>query len=401
MLNPFLLMAAFYLIVAIVAVLDATLTSFNLIPWLVGLPWLRVHFVTLGVLTETAFGVLPAFVARQRGAAAPATRWDIWLALNAGLVVLLAGIPSTNATLIVAGGTLIFVAVTLLILQLRGMGVRTAEGSGSLKFYLAGLAYLLVGIVIGTGLWVGWSQPLRIGVPREAHIHANVWGFASLVFAGLLLDLLPALTGKALAGRRTVGAIFWAMTLGALGSVLGPWLGGNLAATVPGLAFHLGATVALMILLVRALRGTGLYTRAGAWHLSLAYVWLFLPVLMSPLLILKVASVPTVDIESTAPQTLVYGWMAQFLFAVMPYFAARWLLGDADARLGGNWLSLATVNLGTLLIWASILLLGVRGPLHAAAYMLLGVALAAAAWETGVITLAALRRAEQGAAPAA
>ena len=134
MLNPYLLMAAFYLVVAIVAVLDATLTSFNLIPWFTGLPWLRVHFITLGVLTEAAFGVLPAFVASRRGAAIPATRWDIWLLLNAGLVVLLAGVPSINATLIIAGGTLIFIAVTLLILQLRGIGGRQTEGTGSSKF---------------------------------------------------------------------------------------------------------------------------------------------------------------------------------------------------------------------------------------------------------------------------
>jgi hypothetical protein len=398
MLNPFLLMAAFYLVVAIVAVFDATLTSFNLIPWFVGLPWLRVHFVTLGVLTEAAFGVLPAFVAGRRGAAAPATRWDIWLLLNAGLVVLLAGMPSVNATLIIAGGTLIFAAVTLLILQLRGIGTGQAQGSGSLKFYLAGLVYLLVGILIGTGLWVGWSEPLRIGIPKEAHIHANSWGFAALVFAGLLVDLLPALTGKALASRRTINAIFWAMTLGALGLVLGPWLSGNLFVTVPGLVLHIGATAALLILLARNLHTKSLYARAGAWHLSLSYMWILLPVMLAPLIILDVANVPGVDIEATAPQALIYGWMGQFLFAVTPYFAARWLLRDPAARLGGNWLSLVTVNLGALLIWASIFLTDVRGPVHAAAYILLGVSLVAAAWETGVITLTALRRAEQGAA---
>ncbi len=46
-------------------------------------------------------------------------------------------------------------------------------------------------------------------------------------------------------------------------------------------------------------------------------------------------------------------------------------------------------------------LASLRGPLHAAAYVLLGVSLVAAAWETGVISVAALRRAEQGAAQAA
>ena len=199
MLNPFLLMAVFYLIVAIVAAVDASLTSFALLPWFTGLPWLRVHFITLGVLTETAFGVLPAFVAGRRAAAPPSTRWDIWLLLNAGLVVLLAGIPSISAGLIIMGGTLVFLAVILLALQLRQLGGGESRGNGSFKFYVTGLFYLLVGITIGTGLWVGWNAPLHIGVPKEAHIHANSWGFASLVFAGLLVDLLPALTGKALA----------------------------------------------------------------------------------------------------------------------------------------------------------------------------------------------------------
>jgi hypothetical protein len=79
---------------------------------------------------------------------------------------------------------------------------------------------------------------------------------------------------------------------------------------------------------------------------------------------------PGADIEATAPQALIYGWMLQFLYAVVPYFAARWLLRDERARLGGNWLSLVTVNLGGVLIWASIFLIDVRGPLHAAGYVL-------------------------------
>lgn len=394
MLNPFLLTATFYLIVAIVAVLDASLASFNLAPWLVGLPWLRVHFITLGVLTETVFGVLPAFVAGRRGAAVPATRWDIWLLLNAGFATLLVGAPSINTTLIIIGGVLIFIAAMLLMMQLRS-NAEPATSSGSLKFYLAGLAYLLVGILIGAGLWAGWSEPLHIGIPKEAHIHANSWGFASLVFAGLLVDLLPALTGQPLASRRMINAVFWAMTLGALGLVLGPWLGGNLAATGPGLVLHIGATVTLLILLARALRAGGRYARAGAWHLSLSYVWILLPVMIAPLILLKVGNMPGADIEATAPQALVYGWMGQFLFGVMPYLAARWLLHDSAARLGGNWLSLVGVNLGAALIWASILLPTIHGPLHATAYILLGVALVAAAWETGAIVVTALRRAEQ------
>ncbi len=395
MLNPFLLMAVFYLIVAVVAAADAALTSFTLLPWFVGLPWLRVHFITLGVFTEATFGVLPAFVAARRGTAPPSTRWDIWLTLNTGLVLLLAGIPSINSSLIITGGTLVFIAVTLLIFQLRGLGANHSQGNGSFKFYVAGLVYLLVGILVGTGLWVGWNEALRLGIPKEVHIHANSWGFASLVFAGLLIDLLPALTGAPLASRRTLTAIFWSMTLGALGLVLGPWLSGNLVVTVPGLVLHIAATVWLLVALVQALRRHGLFASAGAWHLVVSYTWILLPVLVAPLIILKVSAIPGADIEATAPQALIYGWMLQFLYAVIPYFAARWLLRDANARLGGNWLSLVTVNLGSMLIWASIFLVDYRASLHALGYVLMGISLAAAAWETGAIALAALHRVEK------
>ena len=391
--NPFLLMSAFYLFVAIVAALDAMFTGFNLISGFAGLPWLRVHFITLGVLTEASFGVLPGLVASRRSTAAPPVRWDIWLLLNVGIAVLLAAMSSVNPPLIITGGTLVFSAVLLLIAQLRGS--ESGEGNGSLKFYLAGLFYLLVGVVIGTGYWIGWSTPLHIGVPKEAHIHANSWGFASLVFAGLLVDLLPSLTGKVLAGRRSLNAIFWAMTLGALGLVLGPWLGGNLAVTAPGLVLHIGATVTLSLLLARGLRAHGLYAHAGAWHLSLSYLWILLPVMMAPLIIFKVGNLPGADIEATAPQALVYGWMGQFLFSVIPYLGARWLLRKSTAQLGGSWFSLVTVNLGAALIWASILLPVIRTPLHGTAYVLLTAALLAAGREIGVLALAALRRAEQ------
>lgn len=398
--NPFLLMAVFYLVVAILAAIDAALTGFSLLPWFSGLPWLRVHFITLGVLAEATFGVLPLLQASRRGVASPATRWDIWLLLNVGLVALIAGIPAVNSGLIIAGGTLIFLAALLLIAQLYGIGGRSADASGSGKFYIAAVIYLLVGVLIGTGLWVGWSVPLHIGVPKEAHIHANSWGFASLLFAGLMIDLAPDLTQAPLAGRRVIDVIFWAMTLGAFGLVAGPWLDGNLLATVPGLVLHIAATVAVLYLFVGMLRRQGAFAQAGAWHLAFSYVWILLPVLVAPLILLGVPGIPGGDVEATAPQALIYGWVLQFLFAVVPYFAARWLLHAPDARLGGNWLSLLAVNSGSALIWASIFVTGLRNELQGAAYVLLALALIAAVWEAGSIALAALRNAERVHSPA-
>src|SRR5512133_2023417 len=163
--NPFLITSVVFLLFAGLAALDSALTSFQILPWFNGLRWLRVHLITLGALTEALFGILPVLAAAKYAEAKHARpRWDIWLALTLGLLVLLVGIPLMRYAWIVAGGTLIFAAALLLINSLRGLAPAVSApgkpaGSGRM-FYLAGLAYLLFGIILGSGLWFGWGQAM-------------------------------------------------------------------------------------------------------------------------------------------------------------------------------------------------------------------------------------------------
>ena len=176
------------------------LVSVNLISAFPALRWVRVHFITLGILSQVIFGLLPLLVASLSKKPRPAMRWDIWLTLNVGFVALVAGFAGVNQPMIFTGGTLIFIAATLLLIQL--WNVRGGDAPESLKFYITGIFYLLVGIIIGTGLWLNWSEALYIKVPLEAHIHANSWGFMSLVFAGLLVDFVPMITGRPLSSNK-------------------------------------------------------------------------------------------------------------------------------------------------------------------------------------------------------
>lgn len=357
---PYLLVILIYALVGLLGALDASLVSLNLLGTFPALRWVRVHFITLGIISQTIFGALPILAATLAKKPRPATRWDIWLLLNAGLVALIAGFAGMLQPVILAGGVMVFAAAVLLIIQLAAL--RGADTS-SLKFYLTGLGFLLVGITIGTGLFLGWSGPLMIQVPLEAHIHANTWGFMSLVFAGLLVDLAPSFAGRPLASGKAIRLIFGAMTLGAAALVIAPWIGGNKPLTLIGIVLHIGATVALMVSLIRAFRGAGKLGEAGAWHLIGSYAWILAPVLVAPLIVTGVLDGG--PIEATAPQALIYGWVLQFGVALVPFIARKFFLKQASPQLGGCKGTLVAMTLGSILVWVSIFSGAAHGVIYA------------------------------------
>lgn len=370
---PYLIMAALYLTLAALAALSSALQGFDLIPFFSGLRWLRVHLITLGALSEALFGVLLAFATKRSGSRKPALGWDIWLAFNAGLAILMVGIPLINTVLIVTGGTLIFLATLMLIGAMRAPAPASNQtdrqnGAGRI-FYLAGLAYLLLGIIVGSGLWLGWGKALRIANPIEVHIHTNTWGFMSLVLAGVAVDLYSRWTGRALAWPASVRPIFWLMALGALGSVLGPWLAINWF-TALGIVLHQTATIWLLLNLIKPLRGTAIIRKPGIWHVITAYVWQVGVVLAAPLVAILQPNFSAAGIEQTAPQVLIYGWMLQYGYALIPYLLKRAVSPDQEAELGGSWLSLSAVHLGGIFLVASILVADLSAPLLGIVYLL-------------------------------
>ena len=371
---PYMIMTFFYFLIAIVFALEASFISWQIFPWFNGMVWLRVHFITLGVLSQVIFGVMPLLSAKFYGVPQPKMRWDIWAALNAGIVLLLIGIPMVSRVPIIAGGTLAFLATTLLLLQLagiRGQSEKVVTISNGRNFYIAGLFFFLIGILVGTGLFTGWSGPLGIaGDMGEVHIHANNWGFMSLVFAGFFVDLYPIWAKRPLANQKAITPVFWMMSAGALFLVLSPWLASQTLA-VPGAVLHTAATIWLLVIAIKPLRGDKPAWTAGMAHMLASYFWLFAPLSMAPFVIFGIEGVmPAKALEATTPQALIYGWVLQVGFAVVPYFFQRYFFDEENAALGGTWLSFGLVNMGSVLLWASILILPWRGPLHGLAYLL-------------------------------
>lgn len=369
--HPYLLMSLLYLSLVVLAALASILTGLEIIPFFGSLKWLRVHLVTLGALSEIIFGLAPVLVAGARRLPRPRMRWEIWLFLNAGLVLLLIGVPTITRSLIVTGGTLVGVAVTLLIRQVVALRpaqiVSKKDVMEGRKFYITGLGYLFLGGLVGTGLWLGWSEALHIASPIEVHVHTNLWGFAAIILGGLLVDLYPSFANRPLAWPRSIPWIYWSMTLGALGLILGPWLDISLF-TVVGLILHTLGSILLLIVVIKPLTGDRSAWTPGMLHLLTSYVWFFLPVVVAPMIVVHATDFPVQEVSGSGGPILIFGWIVQFGYALVPYLFTRFLEPNKPALLGGTWLSLAAVHAGSVLFWASLFFPNIEAVARASAY---------------------------------
>lgn len=369
--QPYLLMSLLYLSLVVLSWLASILTGLEIIPLFGSLKWLRVHLVTLGTLSEIIFGLLPTLVASVRRQPLPKMRWDIWLSLNAGLVLLMIGIPTITHALIVTGGTLVGLATILLIKQL--MDLRPAQVSEQVshsegrKFYITALSYLVLGGLVGTGLWLGWSEVLHIYAPIEVHVHTNLWGFTALILAGLLVDLYPSFAKRPLAWPRTIPWIYGAMTLGALGLIIGPWLNINWF-SLTGLILHTLGSMLLLVIVIKPLLGDRRAWTPGTLHMLTAYVWFFLPVVVAPMIVARATDFPVEEVAGSGGPILVFGWILQFGYALVPYLFTRFFEPDKPARLGGTWLSLTTIHVGSILFWISLFFPNMEVSTRALAY---------------------------------
>jgi cytochrome c oxidase cbb3-type subunit I len=385
------LMALLYFSLGIVAMAGSSLIRFDVLPAANGLRWLQVHFITLGVLTQVLFGALPELVASSAEKPKPRMRWGVWLILNAGLIALLIAIPQVNQAMLVAGGTLVLIATTLLLAQLVRLQAPDwgrashARACGGTRFYAAGLAFLLLGAFVGTGLYLGWSQWLHLPAPKDVHVHSNLWGFAALIFAGLLVDL-PVWgehgNGSHLGGRRST-AIFLLMAAGALGMAVGPWLASTAVQSI-GLVMHIIGTASLLVSLASQIRRNRTGTNRAAWsagrlHVFAAFVWFLVISAMGPVVVFLPEAKLAQSLASQGGPLLIYGWIMGFLLAVLPYLFTRAFTPGTPALLGGNRVSLVAVNAGGLLYLSGLLLPGPRAILQGLAF---------AAWAVAMIPVA-------------
>lgn len=358
--NAFSLMALLYVTVGL---FFAALKGLGVLPGMFApsnLNWLRVHVITIGTITQLVFGFLPLILGRKLNVTTRADQetWFQWALLNGGFILIVVGIVGIDAWTGSLGATLVFVAVWRLLGSLLRMWTESGRKlRTSMRFYLTAPLYLLIGITMAVSLMFNWWAPGgRIGI-LEAHVHANVWGFLSLIVAGMLFDIFPAVVKTPMARPEWIGRIYWLLNIGALGLVVGPWINVHII-TVGALLVYVVGTVLLLAILLMTLKAAG-RTPPAAMHMLLAYLWMVVPAFFAPFIVLAPSTVNGPAIEAAATQGLINGWVLGMIMGALPWVMRTrpWRAdtipfgGGGDDSRDGSWLSVVALNVGVALVW--------------------------------------------------
>lgn len=182
-LRPALVVACGYAAVALVWAIAGT--------DLPGGRWLAVHLFTLGVLTNVVVALTYHF-AQTLLHAPERSRVGRLVAVNAGALLVLIGLPADRCGLVAAGATALTASVVWLYVDLRRM--RTSSLSGRFAFVVrayerscsAFIHGALLGALMGVGALGSWYAAVRV-----AHLHVNVLGWGGLTVLATIVFFGP------------------------------------------------------------------------------------------------------------------------------------------------------------------------------------------------------------------
>lgn len=314
-------------------------------------PWLLIHLLFLGAVTNAILIWSTHFTAAILRSPAPPTRRAEALRLvllNVGVLGVLAaggsGGPPWPGVAGLAGAAAVFAAVAAHLAALAARLRRSlpARFTVTVRYYLAGGLALLAGIPAGAWMLVV-DDAAR---PRLLlfHAHVNLLGFVTLTVLGTLLTLWPTAlrtrmvdgAGRAaaralwlcLAGlsAMAVGALAWWPVLAAAG--LGLFAAAVVVAAVPGVATARQSPPASF----------------ATWSMAAATTWLLVALVVDAVSLLTADGAADAAARvSTILIPLGGGFVAQVLIGALSYLLPMALGGgpalvrERTARLDAHW----------------------------------------------------------------
>ena len=312
------------------------LAQFDVLPALAWVSWSHIHFVTIGGFTQLLFGTLPGLSARRLGRPAP-TAWSNrlrFLGLNGAFFLLWYGRGWGHTWAFDLGLAVVWAAAASLFLAILRMALQADDGwDATVGLFLTSTFVFLWGITYAYGLFAHvWSVPGGWLGLREAHVHANAWGFLGLAAIGTLYDQFPRLVGTELHSERLRDYSVPLLVAGIFPLIVGPWIGMGRTVTATGLVLFAAGFALFLYNLVRTyLAGE----RSGiAASLLAAQFWLLGPAGFAPFVLFGIEWVEPAYIEDGALHFFFMGWALPIALAGLLLVARSGLSpgGEADAN---------------------------------------------------------------------
>jgi nitrite reductase (NO-forming) len=297
-------------------------------------PWLLVHLLLLGAVTNAIFVWSAHFADAmlRRRATAGSRHWQAgrMVALNVGAVTVVAGMVTDAWILTLLGSVVVGAAAAAHGIALT-LQIRTALASrfaATVHYYVYASLALPIGAGLGAALARDPAEPWH-GRLMAAHITLNLLGWIGLTVMGTLVTLWPTMLRTRIApGAERVARQALPILVGSVVIAVSGALCGLQVAAAIGVAAYLGAVVWAVRPLAQVARAKAPAAYA-TWSVMAAVIWLIGSLL--GLVIVLVAS-PT--------WLLVTDRLGMLMLALAAGFAAQVLLGAmsflAPVVLGGG-----------------------------------------------------------------
>ncbi|MFB6171726.1 MAG: hypothetical protein ABEJ23_04280 [Haloarculaceae archaeon] len=343
--TPFHLAGVLFLLAGLALAIYHGLEQFYLAPRVGALSsswvsWSHIHYVTVGGFTQLLFGMLPQLVARKLGRPRPSTwfTWGSFLGLNGGFLLLWYGRGWGHVWAFDAGLSVIWLLVAGLLVVLLRTALSSERGwDATIGLYLVSVFVFLWGITYAYGLFAHvWSVPGGWLGLREAHVHANAWGFLGLAAVATLYDLFPRVLDVDLYSERLENYSAWFFVAGIFPLVTGPWLGMGRTVTATGLVLYAAGFVLYLYDLIRTYLAAD--QRPGvASSLLAAQFWMLGPAGFAPVVLFGVEWVRPAFVEDAALHFFFVGWALPVALAgLVLYFRNLPCLREGRLGLAGR-----------------------------------------------------------------
>ena len=322
-------------------------------------PWLLVHLLLLGAVTNAIFIWSAHFADAllRRRATAGSRRWQAGrlVALNVGVVTVVAGIVSAQWVLTLVGSVIVGAAAAAhgIALALQSRAALASRFGATVRYYICASLALPIGAGLGAMLARDPVEPWH-GRLVTAHIALNLLGWIGLTVMGTLVTLWPTMLRTRIAegaervARQALPILVGSVVVTAAGALAAL----QLVAAV-GAAAYLGGVLWAVRPLARVTR-TKTPSAYAPWSVMAAVLWLVGSLLG---LVAVLVSSPTwaqvSDRLGLLITPLAAGFAAQALLGALSYLVPVVLGGGPDTVRGtqawlerGNALRVVLINVG-------------------------------------------------------